>query len=276
MTPVDHRPDAMRFVLVAKLRSYLGLHDEAITVLDEGLATHPGEPLLLRHRGEFLLTVRRYDEAMADLAAAAEALAGRPDVIDPYRAQLLPLIDGLLLGRIATIPAPERVDDATAAAYAGSYVGTLASSTWYHLALAQYLGGDHAAAAATFRTTLDHAVLDDMRAAVTNWLYLALRRAGEETAARSVLEATPSDLGTAEPSYARNLEVYRGHAPPKLPAEGPLRSRVTQGYGAAAWLLAEGRRAEGLELLRQVVDAGDATAFGHLAALEDLARLEPA
>jgi tetratricopeptide (TPR) repeat protein len=264
----------MRFVLVAKLRSYLGLHDDAIAALTRGLAAHPGDPVLLRHRGEFLMTVRRYAEAVADLEAATAALAGVPDAIDPYRSHLLPEIDRLLLGEPPQLlAAPIPVDAASVAAFEGTYVGTLASSAWYHLALTRYLQGDDRGADRDFRATERVAVFADTRAAIANWRYLTLRRLGEPAQARALLTAWSADQATAEPSYARNLAVYRGDAPAVVPDTGSMRARVTQGYGAAAWLLAEGRTAEAVAALRAVVAIGDAPAFGHLAALEDLARL---
>jgi tetratricopeptide (TPR) repeat protein len=267
----------MRFVLVAKVRSYLGLHDDAIAALTRGLERHPGDPLLLRHRGEFLLTVRRYADAIADLEAATDALEGVPDVVDPYRSLLLPEVDRLLLGEPPRLVAtPEPVDAGTAERYAGTYVGTLAASTWYHLALARFLLDDLAGAERDFCRTEEAAVFDDTRAAVANWRYLTLRRLGDDAGARALLKGWSATLATAEPSYARNLAVYRGDAPAVVPSHGPPRARVTQGYGAAAWLLAEGRRTEATAALRAVVDIGDATAFGHLAALEDLRRLDRA
>jgi len=272
----DRRPEPMRFVLVAKIRSYLGLHDDAIAALTRGLERHPGDPLLLRHRGEFLMTLRRYDAAIADLAAAGAALEGVPDVVDPYRSLLLPEIDRLLLGEAPLLVAtPEPVDAGTADRYTGTYVGTLAASTWYHLALTRYLVDDLAAAERDFRHAERASVIADTRAAVANWRYLTLRRLGDDAGARALLEGWSATLATAEPSYARNLAVYRGDAPAVVPGEGSPRARVTQGYGAAAWLLAEGRRPEAIEALRAVLAIGDATAFGHLAALEDLGRLAP-
>ncbi len=264
----------MRFVLVAKLRSYLGLHDDAIAALTRGLAEHPGDPVLLRHRGEFLMTVRRYAEAIVDLEQAADALAGVPDTIDPYRAHLLPEIDRLLLGEAPEfVSASLAVDAASVAAFAGSYVGTLASSTWYHLALTRYLQGDDRGADRDFQATERVAVFADTRAAIANWRYLTLRRLGEGASAQGVLAAWSSSQATAEPSYAHNLAVYRGDAPAVVPATGPARARVTQGYGVAAWLLAEQRTDAAVAALRAVVGVGDTTAFGHIAALEDLARL---
>lgn len=268
------RPEPMRFVLVAKIRSYLGLHEDAIAALSRGLVAHPGDPLLLRHRGEFLMTIRRYAEAVADLEAAAAGLDGAPDAIDPYRSHLLPEIDRLLLGEPPElVDKALPVDAANVAAFAGSYVGTLASSTWYHLALTRYLQGDDRGADRDFRATERVAVFDDSHAATANWRYLTLRRLGDLEGARAVLAAWPAGRATAEPSYAHNLAVYRGDAPALVPERGGVRARVTQGYGAAAWLLAEGRTDEGVAALREVVAIGDTTAFGHLAAVEDLERL---
>ena len=274
MTITANTPEPMRYVLVAKLRSYLDMHEDAIRFLSEGLERHPGNALLLRHRGEFLLTVRRYPESIADLSAAAAALETTDDVIDPYRAQLLPEMDRILLGREPLLlHTTEPADAAAVAKYEGIYIGSLKSSTWYHLALAQYLMADYQTAAETYLVTERHALLPDTGTAIRNWRYLTARRLGDDDGAAALLANAPATDDNAEPSYARNLEIYRGNVAPELPSEFPLRSRVTVGYGAGAWLLAEGRVDEAIATLRQVVAAGDTPAFGHIAALGDLERL---
>jgi hypothetical protein len=275
-------PEPQRFMLAAKLRSYLGEHDAAIDVLTEGLQRHPTSPHLLRHRGEFLLTVMRLEEALEDFAAAEEVLGSMDDEIDFYRPQLVPEMERLILGRKAELlVTPTPVDETTLQHWRHAYKGSLKSSVAYHDALASYLLGDMARAAERFRATLAIAVCDDTRSAATHWLYLSLRRAGDDAAAAALLDGTPADLAVNERSYADLLDLYRGRVSAQELQERiavlPPRASVTRAYGLGAWLVLEGHLARGVEVLRRLVTVGDRTAFGHLAATVDLAQSdEPA
>jgi tetratricopeptide (TPR) repeat protein len=96
---------------------------DAIEAYTRGIARHPAEARLYRHRGHRYITTRKFDEAIADLKRAATLVAGKPDEIEP---------DG----------APNK---------AGIPRSTLQSNSWYHLGLAQDLRGDFQAALASYR-----------------------------------------------------------------------------------------------------------------------------
>lgn len=278
MTTPGTLPEPQRFVLAAKLRSYLGELDAAVAVLSEGLARHPDSAHLYRHRGEFLLTQLRLEEALADFARAEALLAGMDDEIDFYRAQLLPEMERLLLGRPAELlVAPTPVNEATLLRWKDAYKGTLKHSTSYHDALASYLIGDVARAARRFRETLAIDVTDDSRSASSNWLYLSLRRGGDHAAAAELIASIPPELEAVERSYADLLDLYAGRTSADQMeaaiAELPPRNAATRGYGLAAWLMLEGAQAQGEAWLRRVTEIGDRQAFGHLAATVDLRRL---
>lgn len=275
MTPADTFTDVHRYVLAAKLRSYLGELDAAIAVLSEGLERYPQAPQLLRHRGEFLLTQLRLEEALLDFAKAETLLAGMDDEIDFYRAQLLPELERLLLGKPAELlAAPTPVNEATLARWKHAYKGTLKTSNAYHDALASYLLGDMARAAHRFRETLRHVAADDMRSASLNWLYLSLRRQGDHAAAAELIASVPAGLEAVERSYADLLDLYAGRTPVAAMEEAvrdlPPRRAVTRAYGLAAWLRLEGQEQRGVAWLRKVIEVGDRQAFGHLAAMVDL------
>ncbi|TVR89424.1 MAG: hypothetical protein EA416_12595 [Trueperaceae bacterium] len=258
----------MRFVLSAKVYSYLVRHADAIRVLSSGLEHHPDDPVLLRHRGEFHLTVRAYRPAIEDLVRAAAGIEGRPDQIDPYQAQLLPLLERALLAPHEPVPEPELVSPEALEPLRGAYVGSLASSVWYHLALARFLDGDFVGAARDFEVAADGAALPDTRVAAVNWGYLAHRRAGDRRAADALLATVATDAPLAEASYGDNLAVYRGEREPGEPSGRRDRSWVTRAYGNAAFCWLEGDRERAGELLDAVLAVGDTTSFAHIAALE--------
>lgn len=241
--------DPERIVWLARRLGYLGRYREAIEVLDRGLELHPGDPRLLRHRGHRRLTVRDPEGAAADLEAARLVVAGQPDALE---------LDG----------APNSY---------GIPLSTLHFNIGYHLGVAHYVAGDLEEALRAFRWTWTIAQRnDDLRVATADWLVLTLRRLGRDDEAAEILAGLPEAPDLLEnASYWRRLRFYRG----EITAEELLGSSsddldiATQGYGLAAWWLAEGERERGVEMLERVVEGGSWAAFGHLAAEADLARM---
>jgi tetratricopeptide (TPR) repeat protein len=242
-------PDAV--IWLGRRTAYLGRYREAIEIFSRGLARHPDDARLYRHRAHRYLTLRRFDQAIADLERAAELVAGRPDEVEP---------DGLPNAR--NIP-----------------TSTLQSNVWYHLGLARYLTGDLERALAAYRECLDVSGNPDMLVATSHWLYMTLRRLGREEEARAVLAPIRADLEVIENgAYHRLLLMYRGEvAPGELLApsgEGDAGlDLATLGYGLGAWHLDHGRRDEAVAAYRQVLAEGPWAAFGFIAAEADLARL---
>lgn len=220
--------------------AYLGRYADAIDVYSEGLRRHPDSPHLLRHRGHRFITMRRFDDAAWDLARAAVLVADRPDEVEP---------DGM--------PNAQGVPRST-----------LKTNIHYHLGLARYLRGDHAAAARAWRRGLDLAPNDDMDVATRYWLHLALRRAGREDEAALLLEPVRPDMDVIENhEYHRLLRLFRGDIDPgAVPGEGDDVSSATTGYGLAQWHRFRGDETAMRRALRRVVDNGDWAAFGRIAA----------
>lgn len=244
--------DPEAWVWVGRRLAYLGRTREAIELYGEAIAAHPRSASLLRHRGHRFLTLRRLDEAVADLERAAELIAGTPDVVEA---------DGL----------PNPADRPTS---------TLHTNVHYHLGLARYLRGELPAAVATWRRCLELAERPDMRVATTYWLYLALRRAGDEAAAAELLSGLPAAADLLEShDYHALLLSFRGERDAaELLAEAEAAGGVTfatVGYGLGAARLLAGERQPALELLRRVVASDAWAAFGFLAAEADLARVGP-
>ena len=74
-------------VWLGRRYAYLGRYRESIDAFTRGLAAHPDDPRLLRHRGHRYITTRQYDKAVADLSRAAELVKGKKDAA---RARLRP------------------------------------------------------------------------------------------------------------------------------------------------------------------------------------------
>ena len=69
---VEANPDSVE-TIIAYGRALAGLwrYHEAIEVYSKGIAAHPGEAMLYRHRGHRYISIRDFDKAASDLAKAA-------------------------------------------------------------------------------------------------------------------------------------------------------------------------------------------------------------
>lgn len=242
-------PEADALLRLGRSLADLQRYREAIEVFGRGVARFPQDPRFLRHRGHRFLTIRRFDLAAADLEKAVRLIQGQPDEPEP-----------------GTSPA----EPAT----------TLHGTIWYHLGLARYLGGDFARAADAFRESLARARQPDPRVASSQWLYMSLRRLGQDvsdTEARRLLDPVTNDLAVLENRpYHWLLLMEKGEMPPEsllgFVGQDDL-DPSTLGYGVGAWYLAAGKKDEAVRLFRLVLSRGQWTAFGHIAAEAELKRL---
>ena len=232
--------------------AYLGRIREAIDVYSQGIALHPENPWLYRHRGHRYISVRELDRAIADLERATALTQGKPDEVEP---------DGQ--------PNAQNIP-----------IGTLQSNIAYHLALAYYLKGDFERALPVYRRELAAARNDDRRVSTAHWLYMALRRLGvsPEQAAAEVLAPIRREMNVIEnDTYHHLLLMYKG----ELPVDSLLRvgpsgemsvTDATAAYGVGNWHLYNGRRADAERVFRQIIAGRQWGAFGYIAAEADLAR----
>jgi tetratricopeptide (TPR) repeat protein len=236
-------PDAL--IWLGRRIAYLGRYREAIEIFGRGVSRFPEDARFLRHRGHRYISIRRFDLAEADLARAAELIAGKPDEVEP---------DGL--PNAAGIP-----------------VSTLQTNIWYHLGLARYLQGDFERALEAYRACLEVSKNDDMQAATRHWLYMTLRRLGREAEAATVLEPVRMNMEILEnQAYHKLLLMYRGEIPPEALLAGDA-DFVTTGYGVGNWYLYNGKNEEAVRIFRQVVETGPWSAFGAIASEAELRRL---
>lgn len=242
--------DVDSIIWLGRRLAYLGRYREAIEVYTAGMQLHPTEARLYRHRGHRYITVRQLDAAVEDLAHAAKLVAGRPDEVEP---------DGLPNER-------------------GIPTSTLQSNIWYHLGLAHYLKGDFERAATSYRMCLDVSATEDMVVATSHWLYMTLRRLDRAAQAESVLAPIHAEMDIIENTgYHRLLLMYQGGLTPEEllqdPGSDDALANATVGYGVGNWHQYNGRQAEAETVFRRILEGGQWSAFGYIAAEAELARV---
>jgi tetratricopeptide (TPR) repeat protein len=231
--------------------------EEAIAVFSEGLERFPDSFELLRQRGHRYLSTRRFAEGKADQARAAGLIEGMGEWIEPD-------------GPDNELPVPPT---------------SIQFNTWYHLALAHYLLREWNEAEAAYRQCIKWVREDDYDGltACHDWLYMTLRRKGDETAAEAVLTTVPEGLADQAfvegPSYYRRLRMYRGELAPEDLLSPDKGSQVihdletiyaTQGYGVGNWYLYNGETERARAVFEQILQGRSRFAFGYIAAELDL------
>ena len=245
------RPDDPEALIwVGRRYGYLGQYRMAVLTFTEGVRRFPNDPRMLRHRGHRYITLRRFDDAIADFNAAAALMAGMPDEVEP---------DGQPNAR--NIP-----------------IGSLQSNVWYHAALAHYLLGNWEDAIRVARRGVAVSSNPDRLVSQTHWLYMALRRAGRPDQAREALEPIRDDFDIIENhSYYTLLKLYKsGMTPATMDSalhrlENP--SDLSLAYGLANWFLYNGDTTRATRAFERILNSGQWASFGYIAAEADLARL---
>ena len=244
--------DADALIWLGRRHAYLGHYRTAIDVFTRGIALHPEDARMYRHRGHRYITLRRFDDAIRDLERAAALTDGHPDEVEP---------DG----------APNRYN---------MPVSTLQTNIWYHLALAHYLKHDFARAEPAWRRALARSTNDDMRVASADWLYMTLRRLGLHAGAQDVLAGITPDMRILEnDAYHQRLLMYKGlgSADELLAADTDDAVQIaTYGYGVGNWHLYNGRVEEAHEVFRRILTGANWAAFGFIAAEAEMAAAPPA
>lgn len=243
--------DPERIVWVGRRLGYLWRMNDAIDVFTQGMTAHPDYAPLYRHRGHRYISLRRFDEAIADLERAATLIKGKSDEIE---------LDGMPNAR--NIP-----------------LTTTAFNVWYHRGLAHYLQGNFVAALSAYRKTMTFAKrYDDNIVATTDWMYMTLRKLGRDTEAAALLQTiTPKMEIIENQAYHRRLLMYKGLVSPDTLLDLEHATDLdlaTLGYGVGNWYLLNGLENKAREIFERVTNGPYWPAFGFIAAEADLARLK--
>ena len=242
--------DADAIIWTGRRLAYLWRYQEAIAMYTKGIAQHPSDPRMYRHRGHRYITTRQFDRAIADFEKAVSLIKGAKDEIEP---------DGA--------PNPS-----------GKPRSSLHFNIWYHLGLAHYLKGDYEKAVDAYNECMKVSNNDDSITATSDWLWMTLMRLNRKAEATKVLDRiTPKMEILENGSYHRRLLMYKGLEKPDVlldPANADALTIATQGYGVGNWYFVTGNAARAREVFQKVVASPNWSAFGYIAAEADLQRMK--
>lgn len=244
LVALQKNPQGLEELIWAGRRTaYLGRYEEAIGYFTKAIGVYPDEAAPYRHRGHRWISLRCYDNAIADLSKAVALIKGKKDVIEE---------DGM----------PNEKNIPTS---------TLQSNTWYHLGLAWYLKKDYPQAVKAFATCLAVSNNPDMYIATANWYYVSLRRNKEDKKASAFLKNLDLSAELIEnKDYQRILLLYRN----KTVVQDPLAflkneaglTAASYGYGLGVYLTLSGEKAKAKQVFDHILQLPQWAAFGYIAA----------
>ena len=234
--------------------AYLYNYKESINIYSEGLKKFPESYRLYRHRGHRYISIRQFDNAIADLERAAFYVRDLPVVMEK---------DGLPNKR--NIPRT-----------------SVQFNIWYHLGLAYYMKGNFDKAISAYKKCLGVSDNDDMLVAATDWFYMTYRKIGNLEAAEALLEPISRKMSIMENySYHNRLLMYKGLKKPENLLNLSKSSindidLITQGYGVGNWYYYNGEVNKAIEIFEKIIEAKSWHAFGYIAAEAELANIRQA
>ncbi|MCS5490238.1 tetratricopeptide repeat protein [Algoriphagus limi] len=240
--------DVEALIWFGRRTAYLGQYQEAISIYSKGIEKFPKDPRLYRHRGHRYISIREYDQAIADLEKAAELIQGTTNEIE---------LDGM--PNALNIP-----------------VSTLHGNIYYHLGLAYYLKHNYEKAYEAYLKCRESGNNYDNIVSSTHWLYMIQQRMGNPEKADSLLAPIHADSTVIEnQSYADLCHLYKGWIPvdsliqtgPGNPSNDAIR------YGVANWYLYHGDTTQARLLMEELLDSQAFSSFGYLAAESDRIQL---
>jgi tetratricopeptide (TPR) repeat protein len=239
------------YIWLGRRLAYLYEYDSAINTFSRGLSRYPQSFRLYRHRGHRYISLRKFDDAIADLEKAATLMEGAPLETEP---------DGQ----------PNKLNQP---------LSNTQFNVWYHLGLAYYLKGDFTKAETAYRECMEVSNNDDLVIATTDWLYMTLRRQNKVDEATALLTRITDSMTIIEnDSYYKRLLMYRGRLKPEEvlnpdpAAEDYALSLATQGYGVGNWYLYNNDTARAREIFSRITADKNFAAFGFIAAEAELLR----
>lgn len=147
----------------------------------------------------------------------------------------------------------------------------------YHLGVAHFMRGEFDDAARAFASAQRRAPNDNEIAGSTDWLWMALARAGRTAdATRALAPITDSLKITSATAYWQRLKLYRGVVTPDkvlTPADTAAVQVATLSFGTGNWYLARGDTANARTWFQRAVDSRGWPGFGFLASEIELKRL---
>ncbi|MBL8207418.1 MAG: tetratricopeptide repeat protein [Blastocatellia bacterium] len=239
-----------------------------VAAAEKKLATDPHNIDLLVALGRAQASVWRYQDAIATYTRGLK--------LAPKNA---PIIALLYRHRGHRYISTRQFDKAVADLERAAKLNDHDFDIWYHLGLAYYLKGNYNKAINAYeqcRAVAEKEGKDDSVIAVSDWLYMAYRRARKDVDAAKALERITPNMNVKEnKSYFDRLLFYKG-----LKQETEIFNLekatdleiATVGYGLGNWHWYHGNRAKAEEYFRKITSGKYWPAFGFIAAEVELSR----
>ena len=251
---------------------FYSLPDEkgVVAAAEKNLAADPKNPDLLRKLAVAQVAVWQDREAVATLSRALEIAPNDSALLTERGHREVPLRE--FVRAAADLNRAVEIDP-------------LRMEAWYHLGLSRYFLGDFSSAAAAFAKAVKTAPNADERINSTNWLYAALRRAGENSEAKRALAAIPPEMKNEAPHTEHYLNLIRmfqdrkteaAILPPEPPPgntdeEAELRFD-TVAYGIGNWHLYNGDPAKADNYFERVLKGHVWITWGFVGSEVEVAR----
>jgi tetratricopeptide (TPR) repeat protein len=235
--------DIENLIWYGRRTAYLAKYEDAIQIYSQGINKYPADPRLYRHRGHRYISIRKYDEAIADFNKAVSLIKDSENEIEP---------DGI--PNALNIP-----------------ISTLHGNIYYHLGLAYHLNHEYEKAYQAYlkcRTVGDN---DDNIVSSTHWMYSIQSRIENPDVATTLLEPIHDSMNIIENiSYYNLCKFYKGlitidsiSATPGNPSSDAVL------YGLANWLFVNGRTKEAQQAIEEILEGDSWNSFGYIAAESD-------
>ncbi len=238
--------DAEAIIWYGRRTAYTGDYLASIELFSAGIAKHPSDARLYRHRGHRYISIREFAKAAEDLETAAALIQGEANAIEP---------DGL--------PNSQNIP-----------LTTTHGNIWYHLGLAYYLQQDWPNALRAFEQGYGIGGNDDNLVSTGHWIYMIHRRMGNVDAAAASLNEINRDMTIIENmSYHELCLLYRNEISidEMMAANGDDPSNAAVAYGIANYYYYNGDREKSDALLNSILQGSSWASFGYIAAEADMA-----
>ena len=145
----------------------------------------------------------------------------------------------------------------------------------YHLGIVRFADGDFEGAAQAFASAQPRAPNPGELAGATDWLWMALARAGRSAEAKAMLDRRPDSLPVTN-AYSQRLRLYRGEIGPDAvitPADTSDVAVATLSFGVGNWYLVRGDTAQARNWFERSISSGGWPGFGFILSEVELRRL---
>jgi tetratricopeptide (TPR) repeat protein len=145
----------------------------------------------------------------------------------------------------------------------------------YHLGIVRFADGDFEGAARAFASAQPRAPNAGELAGATDWLWMALARAGRSAEAKAMLDRRPDSLPVSN-AYTQRLRLYRGEIGPDAvitPADTGDVAVATLSFGVGNWYLVRGDTARARSWFERSIGSGGWPGFGFILSEVELRRL---